>query len=173
DQFLQYYRGDSSWNDVNIFAFRLGNGAPVDAGMVYNPTANQPCSNTPTPIFDATTTPPTLKATCNGYQGYSRFAPVRTSYPTEQLTLQSSYFRRLDLSARASYSSADTDAVSSNELFLGLISRTGQRSFIVTGPATARRVVANVDFGVTVRLTDKCRLTDSFRFSNFRIPGSW
>ena len=86
---------------------------------------------------------------------------------------ESSYFRRLDLSARASYSSADTDAVSSNELFLGLISRTGQRSFIVTGPAKARRVVANVDFGVTVRVTDKFRLTDSFRFSNFRIPGSW
>jgi CRP-like cAMP-binding protein len=172
DQFLQYYRSDSSWNDSN-FRFQLGNASPVDAGMVYNPTANQPCSNTPTSIFDATTTPPTLKATCNGYQGYSRFAPVRTSYPTEQLTLQSSYFRRLDLSARASYSAADTKIDNLGESFLGLISRTGQRAFDVTGPAKARRVVANVDFGVTVRLTDKFRLTDSFRFSNFRIPGSW
>ncbi len=172
DQFLQYYRGDSSWNDRN-FNFQLGNGSPVDAGMIYNPTVSQPCSNTPIPIFDTTTTPPTLKATCNGFQGYSRLAPVRTSYPTEQLTFQSSYFRRLDLSARASYSSADTKVDNFGETFLGLISRTGQRAFDVTGPARARRVVANVDFGVTVRLTDKFRLTDSFRFSNFRIPGSW
>jgi hypothetical protein len=172
DQFLQYYRGDTSWNDRN-FGFQLANGSPVDAGMIYNPTANQPCSNIPVPIFNTTTTPPTLKATCNGYQGYSRFAPIRTSYPTEQLTLQSSYFRRLDLSARASYSSADTKVNNFAEDLLGLIARTGQRAFNVTGPARAKRVVANADLGITVRITDKFRLTDSFRFSNFRIPGAW
>ena len=170
DQFLQYYRGDSSWNDRN-FAFQLANLSPVDAGMIYNPLAKQPCSP---PIFDTTTPPPpTLSATCNGYQSYSRFAPVRTSYPTEQLTLQSSYFRRLDLSARASYSSADTKVDNFSENLLGLITRTGQRAFGVTGQARAKRVVANADFGITVHLTDKLRLIDSFRFSNFRIPGAW
>jgi len=172
DQFLQYYRGDSAWNDRNL-GFQLSNASPVDAGIIYNPAANQPCSNIPTPIFDTTTTPSTLKPTCNGYQGYSRFAPVRTSYPTEQLTLQSSYFRRLDLSGRASYSSSDTKVDNFAESFLGLISRTGQRAFTVGGTSRAKRVVANADFGVTVRITDKLRLTDSFRFSNFRIPSSW
>ena len=172
DQYLQYYKGDSSWADGN-FGFQLANATPVDAGMIYNPNAGQPCGNAPTPIFDSSTSPATLKGTCNGYQGYSRFAPVRTSYPTEQLTLQSRYFRRLDISARGAYSSADTKVDDFSELFLGLLTRTGQRLFDGTGTARAKRVSANADFGVTYFVTDKFRIIDSFRFSNFRIPGVW
>jgi hypothetical protein len=170
DQFLQYYRADSSWSERS-FGFQLADGSPVNPGMIYNPLARQPCSDTPVPIFDTSTTPPTLNATCNGYQGYSRFAPMRVSYPVEQLTLQSSYFRRVDLSARGSYSSADTKVDNFAETFLGLISRTSQRAFDISGRARAKRVVANADFGVTVHVTDKLRFIDSFRFSNFRIPG--
>ena len=170
DQFLQYFRGDTSWNDP-FQVFQLANGAPVDAGLIYNVAANQPCSNLPTPVFDTSTSPATLKATCNGYLGYSRFSPVRTSYPTEQLTIQSSYFRRLDLSARGSYSSADTKLDGFSENFSGLISRTGARATAGSGPGRSRRVVANVDFGSTLSVTDKLRLVDTFRFSNFRIPG--
>ncbi len=172
DQFLQYYRSDTSWDDRNL-QFQLADASGVDAGSIYNAAAGQPCSNTPTPIFDAGTSPPTLSATCNGWQSYNRFGPVRTSYPTEQITLQSNYFRRLDFSARGSYSSADTKADDFLEQFLGLTTRTGERAFEVSGPARARRVVANVDFGVTAHLTERFRLIDSFRFSNFRIPGSW
>jgi hypothetical protein len=170
DQFLQYYRGDSSWNDQNL-TFQLGNGTPVDAGIVYNATAAQPCSNTPVPIFNPSTNPPTLKPTCNAYQGYSRFAPTRTSYPTEQLTIQSSYFRRLDLSARGSYSSSDTKVDGFGENSLGLISRNGLRAANGSGTARARRVVANIDLGATFKVTEKLRIVDTFRFSNFRIPG--
>src|SRR5215813_194330 len=170
DQFLQYYKGDSSWTDGN-FGFQLANGSPVDAGMIYNAAANQPCGNAPSPIFDTSTTPATLKASCNGKLGYSRSSPIRTSYPTEQLTLQSRYFRKLDVSARGSYSSADTKTDDFSEVFLGLITRTGQRVFDGTGAARAKRVAANADFGVTFFVTDKFRVVDSFRFSNFRIPG--
>lgn len=169
DQFLQYYKGNTNWSDRNL-TFQLSNGSPVDAGLVYNPTANQPCG---APVFDTSTTPPTLKDTCNGYQAYSRTAPVRTSYPTEQLSLQSSYFRHVDLSARASYSSADTKVDNLSESFLGLLSRTAQRAFDVGGQSRNKRVVANADFGITVRITEKFRIIDSFRFSNFRIPGIW
>jgi hypothetical protein len=174
DQFLQYYRGDTSWNDASL-GFQLSNGTPVDAGIIYNsaPTANQPCSNVPLPIFNPGTTPATLKDTCNGYLGYSRSSPIRTSYPTEQITIQSSYFRRLDLSARGSYSSADTKVDGFGENFLGLISRNGVRGSNGSGPARARRVVANVDFGATFKVTEKFRLVDTFRFSNFRIPGTF
>ena len=170
DQFLQYYRGDTSWSDP-FQVFQLSTGAPVDAGLVYNVAARQPCPNTPTPIFDTSTNPPTLAATCNGFLGYSRYAPTRTSYPTEQLTIQSSYFRRLDLSARGSYSSADTKLDTFGERFSGLSTRTGVRLANATGPARSRRVVANVDFGATLKVTEKLRLVDTFRFSNFRIPG--
>ncbi|HUK26032.1 MAG TPA: hypothetical protein VLV49_15725 [Terriglobales bacterium] len=170
DQFLQYYRGDSTWADDNQL-FQLSNGTPVDAGMIYNAAAGQPCSNTPTPIFDTSTSPPTLKATCNGQLSYTRSSPTRISYPTEQLTLQSSYFRRMDISARGSYSSDDTKVDNFAEDFNGLLTRTAQRVFDGTGLARDRRIVASVDFGVTFYITQKLRLSDSFRFSNFRIPG--
>lgn len=172
DQFLQYYRGDSSWTNRNL-NFQISDGSPVDAGMIYNETVGQPCSNTPNPIFNAATAPPTLRDTCNGVQAYTRAAPLRTSYPTEQLTLQSSYFRRVDLSARGSYSSSETNVVNFDEHFLGLSSRTGLRASTTSGEAHAKRIVANVDFGITVHLTEKLRLIDTFRFSNVRIPGSW
>lgn len=170
DQFLQYYRGDTSWSDP-FQIFQLSTGAAVDAGLIYNVAARQPCSNTPTPIFDSSTNPPTLAATCNGFLGYSRYAPTRTSYPTEQLTIQSSYFRRLDLSARGSYSSADTKLDGFGERFSGLSTRTGVRLANAAGPARSRRVVANADFGATLKVSEKLRLVDTFRFSNFRIPG--
>ena len=36
---------------------------------------------------------------CNAYFSYSRSQRVRTSTPTERLSLRSSYFNRLDLTA--------------------------------------------------------------------------
>ncbi|HVI09283.1 MAG TPA: hypothetical protein VND65_13425 [Candidatus Binatia bacterium] len=168
DQFLQYYRGDTSWIDNN-FLFQLTNGTPVDAGIDYNAAAGQPCSNTPTPIFSAGT-PPVLRSTCSAYQAYSRFAPLRISYPTEQLTLQSSYFRRVDVSLRGSYSNSEDRANNYDETFLGL-GRGNLRGSDITGTASAARVAANLDAAATFRITDHLRLVDSFRFSNFRIPG--
>ena len=169
DQFLQYYKGDSSWTD-NSLLFQLSNGSPVDAGIDYNAAAGQPCSNIPLPIFTAGT-PPVLRANCSAIQAYSRVAPMRVSYPTEQLSLQSSYFRRVDISARGSYSSATDTANNYNETFLGL-GRNNLRGSDTTGFANARRVIANVDLATTIHLTDHLRLVDTFRFSNFRIPGT-
>jgi len=169
DQFLQYYRGDSSWNDQN-FPFQLAGGSPVDPGISYNPGASQPCA---TPVLDATTTPVTMNPACNGFLSYSRWAPIRVSYPTEQLTLQSRYFRNLDLSARVSYSSSQSKTPNWYENFVGLATRTRERFGFVTGPSSAKRVVGSADLGMTLHVTEKLRLVDSFRFSNFRIPGTW
>jgi hypothetical protein len=169
DQFLQYYKGDTSWQDNN-FLFQLSNGSPVDAGIDYNAAAGQPCSNTPLPIFTAGT-PPVLRSNCSAQQAYSRFAPLRVSYPTEQLTLQSSYFRRVDISARGSYSASQDNANNYNETLVGL-GRNNLRGSDTTGFASARRVVANIDLATTIHLTDHLRLVDTFRFSNFRIPGT-
>ena len=169
DQFLQYYKGDSSWMDQN-FIFQLAGGTLVDPGISYNPAGSQPCA---APILDATTTPVTMNPACNGYQAYTRWAPVRVSYPTEQLTVQSSYFRNLDLSARASYSSSESNAGNWFEDFTGLATRSRQRASAMSGPSISKRVVANAYFGATVKVTQKFRVVDSFRFSNFRIPASW
>jgi len=169
DQFLQYYKGDTSWADQN-FIFQLAGGTPVDPGISYNTAASQPCA---APVLDATTTPPTMNPACNGFLSYSRWAPVRVSYPTEQLSLQSRYFRNLDLSARVSYSSAPSTISNWYENFSGLATRTREADGVISGPASSRRVVGNADFAVTIHVTDKFRLVDSFRFSNFRIPGQW
>ena len=169
DQFLQYDRGDSSWNDQN-FPFQLAGGTLIDPGISYNPPANQPCA---APVLDATTSPVTMNPACNGYRTYSRWAPLRVSYPTEQLALQSRYFRNLDLSARVSYSSSDSQVANWYENFVGLATRTRERSGLVSGPSSSKRVVGSADLGVTVHVTEKFRLVDSFRFSNFRIPASW
>ncbi|HTS35439.1 MAG TPA: hypothetical protein VMH04_07200 [Candidatus Solibacter sp.] len=169
DQFLQYYKGDTSWADQS-FIFQLSNGTPVDPGISYNLPAKQPCA---APVSDPTTTPPTMAANCNGYLSYNRWAPVRTSYPTEQITFQSRYFHNLDLSARASYNSSQTDVTNWFENFAGFISRTSGVGSTINGPASAKRIVSNADFGATVHVTEKFRLVDTFRFSNFRIPGVW
>jgi hypothetical protein len=169
DQFLQYYKGDTSWLDSNL-AFQLASGQPLDIGIAYNTAAGQPCA---TPVLNSTTVPPTINPACNGYLGYTRFAPTRTSYPTEQLTLQSNYFRRLDVSARASYSSSKSAVANFAETFEGLATRSRQREFATLGQSGGKRIVANADLGLTFRLTDKMRIIDTFRFSNFRIPAAW
>jgi len=172
DQFLQYYRGDNTWLDANLFSFQTSNGGPVDPGIIYNAAARQPCADTPTPIFDTSTTPQSIKDASNGYQFYTGFARVRTSYPTEQLTVQSSYFRHLDLSARGSYSSSEADVDNYSEALIGLVTRSNQRTFGTTGQTRAKRVVAATDLGVTFHVSEKFRIVDNFRFSYFRIPGS-
>jgi len=114
-----------------------------------------------------------MNPACNAFQSYSRWAPVRISYPTEQLTFQSHYFRNFDLSARVSYSSSDSTISNWSENFSGLSSRTRQRVGLIRGPSSSERVVGSSDLGVTVHVSEKLRLVDSFRFSNFRIPGLW
>jgi len=168
DQFLQYYKGDTNWADNN-FTFQLANGTPVDAGLAYNVAASQPCA---VPVLNATTTPPTYSPTCNGYLGYTRTAPVRGSFPTEQLSVQSSYFRHVEFSMRGSYSSANSQVASLAEDFTGL-ARNRLRALNETGPSQSKRVVGNGDVGVTIHLSDRLRLLESVRFSNFRIPGNW
>ncbi len=169
DQFLQYYRGDTSWTDQS-FIFQLAGGTAVDPGLSYNPGISQPCA---APVLPATTTPPTMNPACNGYLSYSRWAPVRVSYPTEQVSLQSRYLRNVDLSARASYSSSESNMAGWYENFTGLATRTRERQGFISGPSRSRRVVGNADFGATIHLTSRFRVVDSFRFSNFRIPSAW
>ena len=165
DQFLQYYEGDTTWADQS-FPFHLSTGTTVDPGIVYSPAVGQPCA---TPILSTGFYNPA----CNGYQAYNRSAPSRVSYPTEQLALQSNYFKPLDLSARASYSASDATMNNNLEAFAGLITRSRQRAYAVGGDSQSKRVIANADLGVTIHVTRKFRIVDSFRFSNFRIPGGW
>jgi hypothetical protein len=174
DQFYTYYKGDTTGQLASPFlqsvfgipTFSLAGGAPVNLGMPFNTLAGQPCA---TPVLGTGFANPA----CNGFFSYSRFGRNRNDFPTEQLSLQSSYFRRVDVSARFSYSGAEADTPSLGESFAGLITRNRVRDFNTLGSAVAKRISLSGDFGATVRLTEKLRLVDAFRYYNFRIPGSW
>ncbi|HVZ59386.1 MAG TPA: hypothetical protein VG892_01255, partial [Terriglobales bacterium] len=169
DQFVSAEKGDSSWQDQNL-TYRLSNGTPVDLGLPFNTAASQPCA---APITSFATTPPTINARCNAYLSYTRFAPSRSVTPTEQLSVQSNYFRRMDVSARAAYSSGENKVQIFDERFNGFVSRTLERQFQFSGPSTAKRVSVTSDLGVTLRISSSMRLIESFRWSAYRIPGVW
>jgi hypothetical protein len=166
DQFYTRYKNDSSWG-VAATPFVLSNGAPVDLGLVFNSGpagAGQPCA---TPLQGTFANP-----TCNGTLAYTRFSPIRNSYPVEQLSFQSAYFHAVDMSGRFSYSGSDSDRPDYLENFNGFLSKSSLRAYQQTGPAKSRRVNTTADFATTIHITDRLRIVDTFRFSNFRIPGS-
>lgn len=178
DQFLYYFKGDTTWDNgigttplglPRLFA-QLSNGQPVDLGFIFNTVAGQPCA---VPITSTATTPPTASATCNSFLLYDLVGNLRNSYPTEQLSFQTSYFKNLDLAGRLSYSSSDNDMIGYRERFDGRYTRTNARQYTITGPAATKRVAVTADFGLTWYVTDKLRVIDSFRFHHFRLPGSF
>jgi hypothetical protein len=167
DQFLNWYKGDTSMGD-NHFTYQLSNGTPVDLGLPFDTANNNPCA---APITNAATAPPTTSPTCNAFLTYTRSAPVRTSYPTEQLSFQSNYFRNVDMSGRLVYSSADARVANYNEFFQGY--QSARRQITTAGSAATLRTSVSADAAVTWSLTPKLRLTDEFRFIYFRIPGQY
>jgi len=60
--------------------------------------------------------------------------------PTEQISLQSNYFKTVDLSGRFSCTGGDMKGFDYQELFTGRESRTALRNNQVFGPAFGRHV---------------------------------
>jgi len=171
DQFLQYDRNDTSWSLSPYNVFLLPDGTPVSLGLPINSQPDlgssdprQPCS----PVFRNNAVNPA----CNGYFAYTRSQRVRTSTPTESLSLQSNYLKRVNLVARGTYSSADMNSPYA-EFFSGLVTRTGEQQFTFSGPASVRRIAATADLGATVEVTSKLNVSDNFRYDNWHIPGTW
>jgi hypothetical protein len=167
DQFLNWYKGDTSIGDNNL-TYQLATGQLVDLGVSWDTVNSSPCK---IPFSSTSTSPATATANCNAFTNYIRSAPTRASYPTEQFSFQSNYFRRVDMSGRFMYSSADARVMNYNELFQGFESRSLARQLSTTGNAAINRTSVSSDFGLTATLTPKLRLVDEFRFIYFRIPG--
>lgn len=163
DQFFTKYKGDTTWEDHSL-NFRLSDSRPVDLGLIFNTGAGQPCA---TPLLpDGTANP-----TCNAFLAYSRQGRVRTLFPTEQFSFQSSYFKNVDFSGRIAYSSADNELVGYEELFQGRATRTNISQFTVQAPAQGRRVSVTGDLAATFYATEKFKVVDTFHWQHFRIPG--
>lgn len=165
DQFYTYFKGDTTATLAGT-GFQLAGGIPVDLGLPFNTLAGQPCA---APLLANGVANPA----CNGALSYSRSGRNRNSYPTEQVSFQSNYLRKLDLSGRFSYTDAEADLPDFAETFNGLITRNRARIVTQTGSATAKRLSRNADFGLTFHVSPKLRILDSFRFENFSIPTGW
>jgi len=176
DQIWMYYKGDSTRTDNNQ-QFALSNGQPVDLGVSFNQTpaspplqsaANQPCANP----FGG---PPAgaVNQTCSAYFSYLNGYPTRTSAPTEQLSMQSNYWKNWDISARFSYSGGDTNIFDYNQVLFGREARTNLRNDATTGAVQGRRVAATADGGVTWHITDKLSFLDTYHYSNWHDPAQF
>lgn len=167
DQFLNFYKGDTFWGlDGSLLPNTLAGGIPVNLGIVFNTPANQPCA---TPILGSGFVNPA----CNGYFEYTRLSPVRTFIPTEQLSWQGTYWKRLNVQSRFSYTNSEVKNMLAPEFFSGLSTRTRTRVDTFLGTAVAQRIQSAFDFGATLWVNNKLRINDTFRFYNYRIPGSF
>jgi hypothetical protein len=178
DQFLQYYKGDTSYLDGSQYGpfgsyfspYQLADGTPVDLGLIYDTAGRSPCAK---PISNATTNPPTVSSNCNATLAYTRSGITRVKIPVEQLSFQSNPFKRLDLAGRFSYSSSTSNVPNYYEFWNGLETRTGDQQFTTTGTAISKRISVTTDLDATVFVTNKFRIQDEFHFSNYRIPGNF
>ena len=114
DQFYTYYKGDSNWQLTGL-NYQLADGTPVSLGIDIFTTAANTC------LVAGTTN--TVKAACNGFLGYSRSLPTRTSFPTEQFRFVSLIPNHLSMNGRFVYSGGTGSAVHYSEIFNGLSTR--------------------------------------------------
>jgi len=164
DQTWSYFKGDSGITDpFQNPLFRLSNGATVDLGYSLNAAASQPCAGT----FQVTGF---VNPACSAAFAYLNSRMTRTNTPTEQISMQSNYWKAWELSARFSYSAGDTNVLGLNDNFFGRVSRTNVRNDGFTGPVAGRRVAAAGDGGATWHITDKLSFVDSFHYLNWHDP---
>lgn len=157
DQF--YTRDTSSTSDyLNVFPYYLSSGTPVNLGI-----STAPCGAT-------TFLGPYVNPACNLFTGYSDTAPYYTHIPTEQLSFQTSYFRRLHLTGRASYTGAQSHLPNSAEVYDGFTSRDHTAQAVQTGGGTVQEITTSADFGLTYELTEALSVNDQFRWYDYRIP---
>ncbi len=163
DQFLAYDKQDNLTTDKNQ-TFLLPGSVPVDLGIVWNTAGGTPCA-APLPNF--------ANPGCNGVLSYSRVGQPRIFMPTERFSFQSTYFKNLEMSGAAGYSTSNNQIPDFGEILNGLTTRTDTRGSTNSGPAVAKRVSVNADWGGIYSVTEKFRIEDAFHYDSWRIPGVW
>ena len=164
DQSFVSFKDNTSWVDQSQY-FSLSNGALVDIGLPYNPSANQPCAK---PFVNGF-----YNATCSGYLSYQRTSPVRSYFPTEKISMQSNDIPKLDLTASFAYSGGYSEINNFNETFSGLITGSNKLQTNTSGPSKVNRVLTDGELGGTYHFTEKLSLSDISRWWNSRQPGYW
>jgi len=169
DQFFDYYKGDTDYQLASFAPALLSTGTPVELGLAIDTANKIPCA-VPTGQTSLINSNGVLtNNTCSAYFNYSRNQRIRTSTPTERLSMRSNNIQRLELIASFSYSSADM-STPLDENFAGLITRTHTLAFNGTGTASANRISDVLDAEATLHLTQQLRLIQKFYFWAYRIP---
>ena len=162
DVFFEHDKNDLAFQ--NNPGFVLGaSGLPVDIGLNFFPsTVNPACitSAGPPPVLN-------LNTTCTSAAlALVKSGNVRTDIPTGQFAFASNYFRKLDITASAIYSSASSDFLNFKEFYYG------SSPTLLNGPASARHISSNADLGLTYHLSQAWSVSDKFRWVNWREPGA-
>jgi hypothetical protein len=164
DQFYEHDKVDPNFKDNNLSFTDSATGAPVDIGIPFPPSS---CTIVPGVTFPGGNVF-VKSAGCNiGLFGFSRSGQVRTGIPTEQLSLQSNYFRKLDITASGTYSSGSSDFLNFQEF---ADYRKGVT--LITAGSHTNRVSGNADLGLTYHLAPSWSVSDKFRWLDWRNPGN-
>jgi hypothetical protein len=164
DQFYEHDKVDPNYRDNNLSFTDQATAAPVDIGIPLPPSG---CTIVPGVTFPGGNVL-VINSKCNiGLFSFSRSGRVRTGIPTSQLSLQSNYFRKLDITASGTYSSGSSD-------FLNYQEFANYRKGVTLLNATSHtdRVSGNADLGLTYRFTPTWSVSDKFRWLDWRNPGS-
>jgi hypothetical protein len=166
DQFFERDKVDPNFFDNNQSFTDSATGTTVDIGIPFPPSG---CTITPGVTFSGNVYTPS--AACNiGLFSYQRSGKVRSSIPTSQLSLQSNYFRKLDVTASGTYSSGHSDFRNYNEFANGF-GVSGKVPSLLTASTSTERVSGNADLGLTYHLDRSWSVSDKFRWLDWRNPG--
>lgn len=157
DGFVDWFRNDTI--STTPYLFWNVAGFPASFGTSWNTPAAQPCGAA---VFG---TP-----ACNLDFSYFQQDRVRTTLPTTAASVESHYWRRLDLSARFTYTWGDLDSrfLQNWNGWVGGGRLTAEQ--IQNNPVRNHRISSSGDLGFTFHLTDHIRFTNTFRYVNHRMP---
>ncbi len=167
EEVINHYKGNTSWQLTGL-NLQLSNGAPVTLG--FDNTTAPSCTGPA--ILNSATNPPTANPTCNGFLQYSRYAPTRALFPTEEFWFQSSNIKNIQMNGRVRYTGARMNLPNYDESFNGLESRSTLRASTVTGYSTGQRINISADYGVVWQVSQKIALSDQYDFWDFRQPAT-
>ena len=166
DEIWSNYRNDLSTTDANQ-QFSPGAGFPLlDLGVTFNLAASNPCKAAFNPGS-------VVNPTCNAAYSYSSHGQTRMASPTEKFSLQSTYFKNIDIAGTFSYTAGDLNVNNYQQNFVGLSSRSFLSNFAETGPISGRHVASFGDFGVTWQVNDRFSIVDSFHYSSWKEPAQF
>ncbi len=165
DQSYVHDKVDNSDSYLNANGFPVAGHSALGLVNIGFPYALSPYN---LPSANCFVTNGSIATNCtNGAYSWNFADNIRTDIPTSQVSLQSNYFRKLDITASGSYSDANMGAN------LNFPTRTGAgTATYLSGKAVAERIEGNANLGLTYHISKAWSVSDQFRWLNWHDPNS-